>query len=181
VRIRNTFRSGEPGTLVTRDAAPGGIARCVLLVRDAGILTVTGAAMIGHTGTAARVFQTLGERGVNIRMISQSVSEAAISIAVAGSQLEEARAALEAGLLRPGWARAVLAEPEVAIVAVVGSGMRGTPGVAARVFRAVAERGVNVIAIAQGSSELSISLAVSREAGPETVRALHGELVGSGG
>ena len=179
VRMKNTFNPEGPGTLIANGAdAPGEIARSIHLVRDAGMITVTGAAMIGHAGTAARIFQILGERGINIRMISQSVSESAISLAIAGPQLEAARAALEAGLLRTGWARHVLVDEDLAIVAVVGSGMRGTPGVAARLFGAIARHGINVVAIAQGSSELSVSFAVSREAGPEAVRALHSEFLG---
>ena len=97
-------------------------------------------------GSVLTAYRTaLSEHDINIRMISQSVSEAAITIAVTGAQLEDARAALEARLLRTGAARHVLVEDEVAIIAVVGSGLRGTPGVAARMFGAVARRGVNVI------------------------------------
>ncbi|TMQ52985.1 MAG: aspartate kinase [Candidatus Eisenbacteria bacterium] len=177
VRMKNTFNPASPGTLISGGEASGTVARSIHLVQDAGLINVTGAAMIGHAGTAARVFQTLAERGINIRMISQSVSEAGISLAVAGNQLEAARAALESALLRTRAARRVEADREVAIVAVVGSGMRGVPGVAARMFGAIARRGINVIAIAQGSSELSVSFVVSRAAGPEAVRALHEELV----
>ena len=179
VRMKNTFAADGPGTLITNDVpAAGEIARSIHLLRDTGLITITGAAMIGRVGTAARVFQALGERDINIRMISQSVSEAAITLAVAGSQLQAARAALEAGLLRTGAARHVLVEDDITIIAVVGSGLRGTPGVAARLFGAVARKGVNVIAIAQGSSELSVSFAVSRDAGPEIVRTLHDEFLG---
>lgn len=181
VRMKNTFRPEGSGTLIANGAeAPGEIARSIHLVRDAGLITVTGAAMIGHTGTAARLFQVLADRGINIRMISQSVSESSITIAIAGRQLEDARAALEVALLRAGWARGVLVEEDVAIVAMVGSGMRGTPGVAARLFGAIARRSINVIAIAQGSSELSVSFAVPAAAGPEAVKVLHEEFLGTG-
>jgi aspartate kinase len=178
VRMKNTFAPDGPGTLITADgAATGEVARSIHLIRDAGMITVTGAAMMGHAGTAARLFQALGERGINIRMISQSASEAAISLAVAGSQLEMARAVVEAGLLRTGRVRRVLVEDDLAIVAMVGSGMRGTPGVAARMFDAIARESINVRAIAQGSSELSISLAVTRDRGADAVRVLHQEFI----
>ena len=178
VRMKNTFAPEGSGTLICADAGAGGeVARSIHLVADAALITVTGAAMIGHAGTAARLFQALGERGINIRMISQSVSEAGISLAVAGRQIERARAAIEAALLRTGAARGVEVVEDAAIVAVVGLGMHGTPGVAARVFTAIARRGINVIAIAQGSSELSISFVVAREAAPEAVRALHEEFL----
>jgi aspartate kinase len=182
VRMKNAFNPEAQGTLVADETgAPGAVARSIHLVRDAGLITVAGAAMIGHAGTAARVCQALADRGINIRMISQSVSEAGISLAVSASQLEKARAALEVALLRTGAVRRVLVEKDVAIVALVGGGMRGTPGVAARVFAAVASKGINVIAIAQGSSELSISFVVPSAAGPEAVRVLHEELLGGGG
>ncbi len=178
VRMKNTFNPAGDGTLITDEGpASGDIVRSVLLVRDAGLITVTGAAMMGRPGTAARIFKELGDRGINIRMIVQSVSEAGISLAVSGSHLARAREALEASVLRSGEARRAQVEDGVGIVAVVGSNMRGVPGVAARVFSAVARRGLNVIAIAQGSSELSISLVVKGDAGPEAVRALHDEFL----
>lgn len=174
VRIRNTFEPGRPGTLITDEAAPSkSVARSVNLVTDVALLNVAGAAMVGRPGTAARVFQALAEAGVNILMISQSVSESGISLVIARRYLERARAALEGALIRPGLARGVQVEADVAVVAIVGGNMRGTPGVAAKVFTAVAARGINVIAIAQGSSELSISFVVSRDRGPDAVRALH--------
>jgi len=178
VRMKNTFNPSGEGTLITDEGPPSReIVRSVLLVKDAGLITVTGAAMMGHPGTAARIFKTLGDEGINIRMIIQSVSEAGISFATSGPQLDRARAALEASVLRTGEARRLQVEERVGIVAVVGSNMRGVPGVASRVFAAVARKGVNVIAIAQGSSELSISFVVKGEAGAEAVRALHDEFL----
>lgn len=178
VRMKNTFKPEGEGTLIAQEGdGAGAVARAILLVKDCGLITVTGAAMIGRPGTAARILQTLAERNINIRMISQSVSEAGLSLAVAGKQLQRARGALESALLRTGVARHVQVDEEVAIVAVVGSNMRGMPGVAARVFAAVAKKNVNVIAIAQGSSEISISFIVKREAGAEAVRALHENLL----
>jgi len=173
VRMRNTFNAACPGTLICENAAPGGTARSVLLVKNSALVTVAGAAMIGRPGTAARIFAALAERGINIQMISQSVSEAGISIAIAGSQLERARAALDAALVRTGAARHIQVDEDTAIVAVVGSGMHGTPGVAATIFTAVAQRGINVHAIAQGSSELSVCFVVKSTQGPDAVRALH--------
>jgi aspartate kinase len=94
VRMKNAFNPEAPGTLVADETgAPGAVARSIHLVRDAGLITVAGAAMIGHAGTAARVCQALADRGINIRMISQSVSEAGISLAVCESAREGARRA----------------------------------------------------------------------------------------
>ena len=173
VRMRNTFNPDCAGTLICEHAAPGGTARSVLLVKNSALVNVAGAAMIGRPGTAAKVFAALAERGINIQMISQTVSEAGISIAIAGSQLDKARAALDAALVRTGVARHIDVEENMSIVAIVGSGMHGATGVAAKVFGAVAARGINVAAIAQGSSELSICFVVKSAQGAEAVKALH--------
>jgi aspartate kinase len=171
VRIRGTFNPDCPGTRIAADAPSGGAARCVLAVPRTALVTVSGAAMVGRPGTAARAFAALAEAGVNIMMISQNVSEAGISLVVTRAQLPKARAALEGRLLRTGWAQLIQADERVAVVALVGSGMRGAPGV----FGAVAREHVNVVAIAQGSSELSICFVVHEDAAAQVVRSLHAE------
>ena len=112
-------------------------------------------------------------------MISQSVSESGISIALSRSDLDPVRSALEGALVRPGFVRQVNVEEEVAIVAIVGEGMRGSPGVAARVLGSIADKNINVMAIAQGSSELSISFIVDKKSGPDAIRALYQEFLAS--
>ena len=174
VRMKNTFNAGGAGTLIIDDSTrPNEIIRSVLLVKDAGLINITGAVMMGRPGTAARILGLLGAQGINVRMIILSVSEGGISLAVNGTQLAMARATLEANLLRSGEARAIQVVEKVAIVAVIGSYMRGHPGTAGRVFASLGQKGLNIMAIAQGSSELSISFIVKGEDGPEAVRALH--------
>ncbi len=175
VRIRNTFNPTCPGTLVADTVVEPGTIRSALMLKDCALLTIAGAAMVGRPGTAASIFQALADVGVNIQLISQTVSEAGISIVVAGSQLARARAALDNKLLRTKTARRIDVEENVAVVAAVGSAMHGIPGIASRVFGAVAKCAVNVEAIAQGSSELSICFVVKGDAGPDAVRALHDE------
>lgn len=175
VRVMNTFNPSCAGTLITDGVPQGGIVRAVLLLKNAALVTVAGAAMVGRPGTAARVFGAMAEAGINIQMISQSVSESGISLVIGGGQLERARAVLDAQLVRPKVARRVDVEAEVAVVAAVGAGMRGTPGVAARVFSSVARERVNVLAIAQGSSELSVCFVVNASSAAAAVRAIHDE------
>jgi aspartate kinase len=178
VRMKNTFKPDAAGTLITDEGAQSAdVVRSVLVVKDAALVTVTGAALMGRPGTAARIFQLLADKGINIRAIILSVSEAGICFAIAGAQAGIARAALEAAMLRSGEAKRVDIEEKVAIVAVIGSNMKGHPGTAARVFTAVGRKGINVIAIAQGSSELSISFMVRGDEGPAAVRALHEEFL----
>jgi aspartate kinase len=181
VRFRNTFNPQSPGTRIV-PVEPAGDdghpVKSIPLLKNAAVITVSGAAMIGRPGTAAKVFEALAESRINIMMISQSVSEAGISLVINKDQAERAKAVLERTLMRTGAARAVTLVDDVCAIAAVGSGMAGHPGVAARVFGALAKKGINIIAIAQGSSELSISMVVGASAASEAVRALHGEFVG---
>ena len=178
VRMKNTFNASGAGTLIIDDSTrPNEIIRSVLVVKDAGLINITGAVMMGRPGTAARILGLLGAQGINVRVIILSVSEGGISLAVNGTQLAQARATLEANLLRSGEARQIQVVEKVAIVAVIGSYMRGHPGTAGRVFSAMGKKGINIMAIAQGSSELSISFIVKGEDGPDSVRALHEEFL----
>lgn len=185
VRFRNTFNPASAGTLILPiDPAEAARAdaehpvRSIPQLKSAAMLNISGAVMIGRPGTAAQVFRALGEASVNIMMISQSVSEAGISLVVTKDHAGRAKAVLERTLMRTGVARGVTLMDDVHVVAVVGAGMAGHPGVAARVFNAVAHKGINVIAIAQGSSELSISFVVRQEQSADAVRALHAEFMG---
>ena len=177
VRIRNTFNPEKPGTLIVKEQKikPQNIVKAITIIKDLALVNISGAGMIGTPGTAAKVFDMLGKNNINVLMISQSVSEANISFILQKEVLEKAVSTLEIALLGRGLIREVTAKDDVCVIAVVGAGMRGTPGVAARVFGAVASRGVNVHMIAQGSSELNISFVVKEVDGKETVRAIHEE------
>ncbi len=130
---------------------------------------------MGAPGVAAKIFQTLGSNQINVMMISQGSSEATISCVIARRDVDQAIRALQLALLGQGYVDRVTEEKDACIIAVVGSGMRGTPGVAARVFGAVARKKVNVRMVAQGSSEFNISFVVSEKDGPDAVRAIHEE------
>lgn len=176
VRIRNTFNPSAPGTKITpKPEKLGAIVKAVLLVKDVAMLTVKGVSMVGRPGTAAKVLSTLAQRGVNIMMLSQSVSESGISLIIARRFMGRALSGLETALLGRGLVREIEAEDDVSVVAAVGEGMKGTPGVASRIFGAVARRGINIRMIAQGSSELNVSFVVKEEDGAEAVRAIHEE------
>lgn len=177
VRIRSIFNPESLGTLIVKEQKikPVDVVKAITLVKDVALVNVSGAGMIGAPGTAAKVFDVLGKKNINILMISQSVSEANISFIINRGLLEKAVNALEIALLGRGLIREVTAEDDICVVAVVGAGMRGTPGVASRVFSAVARRGINIRMIAQGSSELNISFVVKEADGEEAVRAIHEE------
>lgn len=176
VIIKSLRNPKAKGTRITGEVKVGeSIVKAVTLVRGVGLLNVKGLGMIGMPGVAGRVCQLLGSGNINIFMISQSVSEANISLIILRDNLYQAESLIENALLGSGMITDISVEEDVSVVAVVGAGMRGTPGVSARVFKAVASRGINIRMIAQGSSELNISFVVKEEGGEEAVRAIHQE------
>jgi aspartate kinase len=177
VHIKNTFSPSKEGTLIVEEQKIGTetVAKSIAIIRDVALVTVSGAGMIGAPGIAAKVFSVLGDNRVNVLMISQSSSEANISFIIPRKELERTVNSLELSLLGQGIAKEITSEDGVCVIAIVGAGMKGTPGVAARVFRSVAEEGINVRMIAQGSSELNISFVIKEDDGVRAVRKLHRE------
>ncbi len=179
VRTRNTMNPSAPGTVVDGGFTPGSHpVKAITAIRDQSLISVEGKGMAGVPGVAARVFSALAARDISVTMISQSSSESSITFAVPGAQAREATTALKAAF-RPDLARGdieeVVRRDGVGLVAAVGLGMANTPGVAARVFGCLAASGANVLAIAQGSSELNISLALQEQHIASGIRALHKE------
>ncbi|MDQ1279846.1 MAG: aspartate kinase [Thermoproteota archaeon] len=177
VRVKNAFNLKKPGTLVMEEKLVklGDAVKSVAMIKDVALITVSGAGMVGTPGVAARVFSILSENHVNILMISQGSSEANISFIVSRESSDRTVNTLEIALLGGDTVKDIISENDVCVVAAVGAGMKGIPGVAARVFKAVADVGVNVRMIAQGSSELNISFVVQEEDSVKAVRALHRE------
>ena len=179
VRILNTFDPTFGGTIITAEPSrDGSIVKATTSLGGLGLITVEGAGLSGVPGMAARVFDTVAADGVSVLMISQSSSENNICFVVPSEHTPritaDLRGAFAAELGRHDVGR-VYAEEPVAIVAAVGEGMKGTPGVAARVFGALGRDGINVVAIAQGSSELNISFVVDDAQRDAAVRAVHEE------
>lgn len=176
MRIRSSFNTTNLGTFVTAspDVATKKTVKCVSAIRNNGLIDVRGGSMVGTPGTAAKIFSTLAESGVNIMMISQSPSESSISIVVKKTDLDKAVSALEMNLLGK-IIKKLEVTTDVSIIALIGSGMRGTVGVASRVFGAVEKKRVNVVMIAQGSSELNIAFVVKDSECNSVVQALHDE------
>jgi len=179
VRILNTFAPDDPGTTITastpRDHT---VVKATTSLAGLGLVTVQGAGMSGVPGFAARVFDTTAAEKISVLMISQASSENSICLVVPSDSIKRLETALRK-MFSQELARhdveKVAIEAPVAIVSAVGEGMRGTPGVAARLFGALGRAKVNVIAIAQGSSELNISLVVSEKDRENAVRAIHQE------
>jgi len=176
MRIRSTFNTKNLGTnvIASPDIATKKTVKCVSAIRNNGLIDVRGGSMVGAPGTAAKIFSTLAKVGVNIMMISQSPSESSISIVVKKTDLDKAVSVLEMNLLGK-IIKKLEVTTDVSIIALIGSGMRGTIGVASRVFGAVEKKGVNVVMIAQGSSELNIAFVVKDSGCKSVVQALHDE------
>lgn len=174
MRIRSSFNISNQGTLVTAlpDAQTRKTVKCVSSLRHNGLIDVRGGSMVGAPGTAAKIFTTLAKVGVNVMMISQNPSESSISIVVKNTDLDKAVIALEMELLGKIIKKLEITT-DVAIIALIGSGMRGTIGVASKVFDAIAKRKVNVAMIAQGSSELNLAFVVKDSDSKSAVQALH--------
>jgi aspartate kinase len=179
VRVLNTFEPQHPGTLIAEKAVAAdakGTVKAITAIRHMNLITVAGRGMMGVPGIAARTFGAVARTGANVLMISQSSSEQSICFVVpeisADAVLKELRDEFSRELERR-YIDDIHGMPHINIVAVVGSGMRGTPGLAARVFTGVAAHGINVIAIAQGSSEANISLVVVDSDATQVVRAIH--------
>src|SRR4029079_4630443 len=152
--------------------------KAVTAVRAQALVSIEGRGMAGVPGVAERVFRALARQGISVTMISQSSSESSICLAVPEGEAvateTELKREFRADLSR-GEIDEISVRRGVGLVAAVGLGMAHTPGIAARVFAALASRRLNVLAIAQGSSERNISLAVDDAEIGEAVRALHAE------
>lgn len=151
----------------------GDVVKAITNIPDVSLITVSGASMVGTPRLAAKVLQVLTDEDIDVLMISQSSSEESITLAIPKATGSKAQNALELSLLGSAQVREVSIEEGLSIVAVVGAGMKGTPGVAARVFGTMAENKVNIRAIAQGSSELNISFIIRKEDAKKAVEALH--------
>jgi aspartate kinase len=177
VRIRNVFNPENPGTLIAdgQEAKSTDVVKAVALIKDVAMVNVSGAGMVGAPGSYAKIFDVLGKNNVNIMMISTAVSEANISLIIRRNLLGRALSTLEIALLGRGLISEVTAEDDVCVIAVMGANMKGTLGVASRIFTAVARKGINIRMIAQGSSELNVSFVVKEKDGEAAVQAIHEE------
>jgi bifunctional aspartokinase / homoserine dehydrogenase 1 len=178
LRVCNTFNPTHPGTRLVASATGSvdGAIKAVTAIRSLSLVTVEGRGMLGVPGVAARTFGAVAATGTSVPLISQASSEQSICFAVpidsSARVIQALEATFAAEIARRDIDR-VWATEEVVIVSVVGDKMRSTPGVAGRVFAALGDNKVNVIAIAQGSSEVSISLIVDAADTTRAVRALH--------
>jgi aspartate kinase len=181
LRICNTFNPAHPGTrLITNNKkngrVNGPIIKAVTAIRKQKLVTIEGRGMLGVPGVAARAFGAVASTGTSVPLITQASSEQSICFAVPSDSAKQVLDALQKDFALELSERdidRVWATDEVAIITAVGSGTRNTPGVAGQIFSKLGEREINVLAIAHGSSDVSISMVVETKDTEVAVKALH--------
>jgi aspartokinase/homoserine dehydrogenase 1 len=177
--IRNTFAPHKPGTLIC--ARPQSVlpVKGITSIEQIALVNLEGAGMIGVPGTAHRLFGALREEGISVILISQGSSEHSICCAVPQAEATRAATVVRAAFereLQEGQIQSIDLDLDLAILAVVGDGMAGVPGIAAKVFKSLGAASVNVRAIAQGASERNISVVIEGRQATRALRAVHAGL-----
>jgi bifunctional aspartokinase / homoserine dehydrogenase 1 len=178
VRVLNSFQPEHPGTFVSNDVSETPLVKGITAIRNLSIVSVEGRGMQGVPGVAGRVFSAVARSGASVLMITQSSSEQNICFVVRTAEAPAVVTVVEKELeleMMRGEIDHVSSLNEVAIIAIVGAAMKGKPGIAAQVFGALAGADINIISIAQGSSEYNLSLVVQHQDVDEGVRAIHSQ------
>ncbi len=178
IRIKNTFNPDFPGTLISdKSGTPHKLrVKGISSIDDVSLVTVQGSGMIGVSGFSARLFSTLASKEVNLILITQASSEHSITFAVAPGQGELAKNLIEKEFemeVSAGKIERVKVVTGLSVVAIVGENMQETPGISGRMFSALGRNGINIAAIAQGSSELNISAVIKKSDISKALNVLH--------
>ncbi|GKX60381.1 bifunctional aspartate kinase/homoserine dehydrogenase I [Leminorella grimontii] len=175
--IKNTANPQAPGTLISRESGDDRYpVKGITNLNNMAMVNVSGPGMKGMVGMAARVFSVMSRAGISVVLITQSSSEYSISFCIPQGELARAQRALEDEFyleLKDGLLDPLDVVERLAIISVIGDNMRTLRGMSARFFSALARANINIVAIAQGSSERSISAVVSNDSAITAVRASH--------
>jgi aspartokinase/homoserine dehydrogenase 1 len=179
VRIKNTFAPQDEGTLIESVATRNGnIVRGISSINNIALLSLEGSGMIGIPGFSKRLFEALSNERINVILITQSSSEHSICVAVDASAAFAAKQVVDAAFANEITLQKVeplAIENGLSIVALVGENMKSHPGISGRMFSAMGKNGVNIRAIAQGSSEKNISAVISTKDVRKAINVLHEE------
>jgi bifunctional aspartokinase / homoserine dehydrogenase 1 len=179
VWIKNTFAPGDPGTLIEKiSSTPGNSIRGISSIHRIALLSLEGSGMIGIPGFSKRLFESLSRQQINVILITQASSEHSICVGVNNSQAAIAKVSIDetfAPEIQAGTVLPLIVEEELAIVALVGDNMKSHPGISGKLFGVLGRNGINVRAIAQGSSERNISAVISTKDVKKAVNVLHEE------
>lgn len=174
IRVKNLFKPGDMGTLISEEAEQTKkAAKAITLIENTSIINIAGSGRWSISDVAARIFSVFAAEYVDVIMISQGSSERTISIVIDSAQLERAIGAIQSINANGTVIRDFSSNSNVCAMGVVGAGMSGTPGFAGKVFSALGEDGISMIMISQGSSELNISFVVKKEDAYRAAQAIH--------
>lgn len=177
IRIKNTFNTSFKGTLINGHSDKNNfLIKAISSIDDISLITIQGSGMVGVTGIAQRIFSALGSKMINIILITQASSEHSLCIAVMPKDAGIAKRSIQQEFhyeIKEKIINEPIVETNLSIIAIVGENMRKTPGISGRIFQALGKNGINIVAIAQGSSELNISTVVSRNDETKALNALH--------
>jgi bifunctional aspartokinase / homoserine dehydrogenase 1 len=174
--VKNTFRPEVEGTLISAESTNGKLIKGISSMNGISLLNIQGSGMLGVVGVSMRLFSTLAQEKINVILISQASSEHSICIAIESSSAARAKSALKKEFqheIRNELIDDVHVTEDLSIVATVGDGMKHHPGTSGRMFNALGKNGINVVAIAQGSSERNISVVVQQTDVAKALNALH--------
>jgi aspartokinase/homoserine dehydrogenase 1 len=176
IRIRNTFAPEKPGSVIGERSVSSHPVKGITSIERIALINVEGTGMIGVPGTAQRLFGALRENGISVILISQGSSEHSICFAISEADIDLTERAVRQAFgpeLQLGQIQNIDILREGCIISVVGDGMAGTPGIAGKMFGSLADAGVNVRAIAQGSSERNISVVIDQKHAAKALRSVH--------
>lgn len=180
ILVKNTFNPTAPGTLISRDVpdkkAGDKAIKGISSINDTCLVTITSLCMVGVIGVNSRIFNALTAKGVSVFLVSQAASENNTTIAVRNADADLAVRTLKAEFaseLASGMFNDIIAERDLATVAVVGENMKHTTGLAGKLFNTVGRNGINVIACAQGASETNISFVIERKSLRKALNVIH--------
>ena len=178
ILIKNTFEPEHQGTRISQSAVNGAdrIIKGISSISGIALVTLQGIGMVGVTGISMRLFTALARENVNVILISQASSENSISIAIEEKAVDIARTAIQTDFekeIANGQINKIAIETDLSIVAIVGENMKQSTGIAGKLFSTMGKSGVNIIAIAQGASELNISWVVRNDVLRKTLNVVH--------
>ena len=175
--IKNTFKPDISGTFISGQSDLNGRAvKGISSIENIALLTLQGSGMFGVPGIAARLFNSLAKTGINIILITQGSSEYSISFAVQPQVARKAKKVVESEFeyeIKSDLVDPIKLEDDLTVIAIIGENMRYQPGISGRLFQALGKNGINCIAIAQGSSELNVSVVINRNDERKALNALH--------
>ncbi len=176
IYIKNTFKPKFAGSLISKKTSNGKAVKGISSINSISLLTLHGSGLFGVPGIAARLFSSLASAKINVILITQGSSESSISFAVRPEDAMTAKTCVDKSFeyeRLSGYIEDVKIENDLSVVAVIGEHMRSQPGIAGRLFQSLGKNGINIVAIAQGSSELNVSVVIDSKDETKALNVLH--------